>query len=117
MDNGLLHLFINNPDTLLLENLCAITLYKKYGSNLYYFNKGVEVDFYIPEESLAIQASYRMSDEATMEREMKALHALHSFKPLRKAMIITYEDEGCVDYKGLEIELKPVWKWVLDELA
>lgn len=113
VDNGLLHLFINNPDTLLLENLCAITLYKKYGSNLYYFNKGVEVDFYIPEESLAIQASYRMSDEATMEREMKALHALHSFKPLRKAMIITYEDEGCVDYKGLEIELKPVWKWVL----
>jgi len=62
---------------------------------------------------LAIQASYRMSDEATMEREMKALHALHSFKPLSKAMIITYEDEGMVEYKGLQIELKPVWKWVL----
>ena len=117
VDNGLLHLFINNPDTLLLENLCAITLYKKYGSNLYYFSKGVEVDFYIPEENMAIQASYRMSDEATMEREMKALQALHSFKPLSKAMIITYEDEGVVEYNGLQIELKPVWKWVLDEFA
>ena len=115
VDNGLMHLFVNNPDTLLLENLCAITLYKKYGSGLYYFNKGIEVDFFVPEEGLGIQASYRMSDKATLEREMKALAALHSFKPLRQAIIITYEDEGTMEYNGLEIELKPVWKWVLDE--
>ena len=115
VDNGLMHLFVNNPDTLLLENLCAITLYKKYGSGLYYFNKGIEVDFFVPEEGLGIQASYRMSDEATLEREMKALAALHSFKPLRQATIITYEDEGTMEYNGLEIELKPVWKWVLEE--
>ena len=115
VDNGLIHLFVNNPDTLLLENLCAITLYKKYGSGLYYFNKGIEVDFFVPEEGLGIQASYRMSDEATLEREMKALAALHSFKPLRQAIIITYEDEGTMEYNGLEIELKPVWKWVLGE--
>ena len=115
VDNGLMHLFVNNPDTLLLVNLCAITLYKKYGSGLYYFNKGIEVDFFVPEEGLGIQASYRMSDEATLEREMKALAALHSFKPLRQAIIITYENEGTMEYNGLEIELKPVWKWVLDE--
>ena len=115
VDNGLMHLFVNNPDTLLLENLCAITLYKKYGSGLYYFNKGIEVDFFVPEEGLGIQASYRMSDEATLEREVKALAALHSFKPLRQAIIITYEDEGTMEYNGLEIELKPVWKWVLGE--
>lgn len=114
VDNGLLHLFVNNPYPLLLENLCAITLYKKYGSGLFYYNKGVEVDFYVPEEDLAIQASFRMSDESTLKREMKALQALHSFKPLRKAIIVTYEDEGMLESKGLEIELKPVWKWVLD---
>ncbi len=113
VDNGLLHLFVNNPDTLLLENLCAVTLYKKYGNRLYYFNKGVEVDFFVPEEGLGIQACYRMSDEATLEREMKALVALHSFRPLRKAIVITYEDEGMMEYKGLEIELIPLWKWVL----
>ncbi len=113
VDNGLLHLFVNNPDTLLLENLCAIMLYKKYGNGLYYYNKGIEVDFFIPDEGLGIQASYRMSDEATLDREMKALAALNEFKPLRKAVIITYEDEGKTDYNGLEIELIPVWKWVL----
>lgn len=114
VDNGLLHLFINNPDTLLLENLCAITLYKKYGNKLYYYNRRIEVDFFIPDEGLAIQASYRMSDEATLEREAKALEALHSFYPLKKAVIITYEDEGTLQRNGLTIELFPVWKWVLE---
>lgn len=115
VDNGLLHLFVNNPDTLLLENLCAITLYKKYGNGLYYFSKNVEVDFYVPEEGLAIQASYRMSDEATLEREIKALVALHSYAPLAQAVIVTYEDDGVIERDGLKIELKPVWKWVIEQ--
>lgn len=114
VDNGLLHLFINNPDTLLLENLCAITLYKKFDKSLYYYNRSVEVDFYVPDEGLAIQASYRMSDAATLEREVKALVALHSVYPLRKAIIITYEDEDTIERDGLEIEVLPIWKWILD---
>ena len=114
VDNGLLHLFINNPDTLLLENLCAITLYKKFAKSLYYYNRSVEVDFYVPDEGLAIQASYRMSDAATLEREVKALVALHSVYPLRKAIIITYEDEDTIKRDGLEIEVLPIWKWILD---
>ena len=114
VDNGLLHLFINNPDTLLLENLCATTLYKRYDSSLYYYNRNVEVDFYVPDEGLAIQASYRMSDTATLEREVKALVALHSVHPLHKAMIITYEDEDTIEHDGLEIEVVPIWKWILE---
>lgn len=114
VDNGLLHLFIDNPDTSLLENLCAVTLYKKYGNDLYYYNRNIEVDFFIPSEGLAIQASYRMSDKATLERETKALGTLHSFFPLKKALVITYEDEGVLQRNGLTIELLPVWKWVLE---
>ena len=108
-----MHLFINNPDTLLLENICAITLYKKYGSGMYYFNRNIEVDFYVPDEGLAVQASYRMSDESTLEREIKALVALNSLYPLKKALIVTYEDEGMMERDGLKIEIVPVWKWVL----
>ena len=67
VDNGLLHLFISNPNTSLLENLCAITLYKKYGKGLYYYNKNIEVDFYVPDEQLAVQASYQMSDGLKIE--------------------------------------------------
>lgn len=113
VDNGLLHLFINNPDTLLLENLCAITLYKRYGKQLCYFNRNVEVDFYVPEEELAVQASYRMSDEVTLRREVKALTALHALHPLKRAVIVTYEDECELQEDGLKIDVVPVWKWVL----
>lgn len=114
IDNGLLHLFINNPDTALLENLCAINLYKRYGKGVYYFNRNIEVDFYVPDEKLAIQASFRMSEEATLEREIKALVALHGLYETERNLIITYEDEGIMERDGIKIEIIPVWKWLLD---
>lgn len=114
IDNGLLHLFINNPVTALLENLCAINLYKRYGKGVYYFNRNIEVDFYVPDEKLAIQASFRMSEEATLEREIKALVALHGLYETQRNLIITYEDEGIMERDGIKIEIIPVWKWLLD---
>lgn len=114
IDNGLLHLFINNPDTALLENLCAINLYKRYGKGVYYFNRNIEVDFYVPDEKLAIQASFRMSEEATLKREIKALVALHGLYETERNLIITYEDEGIMERDGIKIEIIPVWKWLLD---
>lgn len=114
IDNGLLHLFINNPDTALLENLCAINLYKRYGKGVYYFNRNIEVDFYVPDEKLAIQASFRMSEQATLEREIKALVALHGLYETQRNLIITYEDEGIMERDGIKIEIIPVWKWLLD---
>ena len=114
IDNGLLHLFINNPDTALLENLCAINLYKRYRKGVYYFNRNIEVDLYVPDEKLAIQASFRMSEEATLEREIKALVALHGLYETQRNLIITYEDEGIMERDGIKIEIIPVWKWLLD---
>lgn len=29
-------------------------------------------------------------------------------------MIVTYEDEGELECKGLKIEIVPMWKWVLE---
>lgn len=113
VDNGLLHLFLDSAETALLENLCAVALFKQYGKRLYYFNRNVEVDFYVPEEGLALQACYRMHDADTITREAKALVALHSVYPLRKAVIITYEDEGTMERNGLQIHIVPVWKWIL----
>lgn len=56
-----------------------------------------------------------MSDEVTIERETKALVALNSIYTLKKAIIITYEDEGEIERDGLRIEIIPSWKWVLNE--
>lgn len=113
VDNGLLALFLTDPETSLLENICAIHLRRMFDENIYYFNKNVEVDFYIPEANMAIQAAYSMSDPETKEREIAALVALHKLYPLRKALIITRDEEAVIDVNGLSIQIIPVWKWVL----
>lgn len=34
--------------------------------------------------------------------------------PLKRAMIITYDNEGEIVRDGLKIEIKPAWKWVVN---
>ncbi len=113
MDNGLLNLFLVDPETSLLENLCAIHLYKKYGDELYFYNKGVEVDFYVPYAKLAVQVCYGMKDATTVEREKGALVKLAGHLEIEQALIITRDSEGVIEEGGLRIEILPVWKWLL----
>ena len=74
-DNGILNLFLIDGNTSLLENLVAINLIRQFGKEdaVFFYNKGVEVDFYIPEEQWAIQVSYSIKDLETKERETDAL--------------------------------------------
>ena len=116
-DNGLLSIFLTESKSPLLENLCAITLHKKYNTipenpRLYYYNHNIEVDFYVPEEGLAIQASYTLTDADTRKREVDALLALHKIHPLKQALIITYDEEETIEEGGLTIEVVPIWKWL-----
>lgn len=119
-DNGLLNNYLFDPITKLLENLVAVTLLKKYGGreddDLYYYNKGVEVDFYVPSQGLAIQVSYNISDLDTRERETKALFKMATVFPLKKLMIITMDQETTIQEKEKTIEVVPVWKWLLREI-
>ncbi len=115
IDNGLLNLFLINSESALIENLVAIALIKKYGKNqaVYYYEKNIEVDFYIPQSRLAIQVCYSLKDPLTYEREVNALIKLAGYIDCDKLMIITYSEEGFISQKGVEIELIPVWKWLL----
>ena len=54
---------VNENEQSLLENLCVIHLHQLYDEeHLYYYNKNVEVDSYLPDEHTAIQACYNMSE-------------------------------------------------------
>lgn len=118
MDNGLLNNFLFRGETNLLENLCAIHLLKKYSNadepQLFFYNRNIEVDFYIPDEKLAIQASFDMSETETWERKISALVALHKVFPLQRAQIVTRDTELQTEHAGLSIEVIPIWKWLLD---
>ena len=116
VDNGLLYIFLNNDETALLENICAIHLHQQYDEQqLFYYNKNVEVDFYLPEEHTAIQVCYSLADTHTAEREVGALLKLHAFEPLQRAVIITRDEEKIIQTgNGLQVEVKPVWKWLIE---
>ena len=64
-----------------LENLVAIELIRRFGrEKVFYFENNVEIDFYIPEEKLAIQVSMQVLDQIeTREREIGAFLKLRNF--------------------------------------
>ena len=112
-DNGILNLFLFNPETILLENLVAITLKRLYGDEFYFYNHNVEVDFYIPAEKWAIQVAYSLSDPGTLKRETNALLKIGNFLPADRLTIISYDEEQTIEMEGKTIAIVPVWKWLM----
>ena len=119
VDNGLLNIFLTDSDTSLMENLCALTLYRKSresdSEKVYYYNKEVELDFYLPERRKGIQACFSVNDSATLEREVKALTTFHQLYGLAEAEIITYSEQRTIETTGLTIKVIPLAQWLLSE--
>lgn len=117
-DNGILSLFLFQGETKLLENIVAIELNRRYRNTeeetlLYYYNRNIEIDFCVPTERIAIQVAYNLNDETTYEREvgglLKFLKAFSGYK----GCIITRDYEKRITIEDEEIEVIPVWKWLL----
>lgn len=118
IDNGLLNLFLFNGDTKLLENLVALKLRETYWEAdepkvFYYKRNNVDLDFYVPEFNMAVQASYSLQEQDTRFREVNALVDFNKAFKLKKALIVTYEEEETIEQDGLTIEVVPVWKWLM----
>ena len=114
IDNGLLALFLLDPDTSLLENIVAVNLRRKYGDECYFFNTPrAEVDFYIPEESMAIQVAYSIADPNTRKREADALLALSDYQKVQHLLIVTKDEEEALEENGKVISVIPLWKWMM----
>lgn len=117
VDNGLLHIFLDDSETALMENICASTLYRKsVGSpemEVYYYNKEVELDFFLPHSKRGIQVSYSVSNQATLEREIAALVKFNELYGLDHAEIVTYSEEKDIVVNGLTIHITPLLKWIL----
>jgi uncharacterized protein len=113
IDNGILNLFLLDPNTSLLENMVAIELRKRYGDKVYFYNKNVEVDFYIPDEEFAIQVCYTLKDADTRQREISALLKIAERFTINDMAIITKEEEDNINIDGRLIKVIPLWKWLL----
>ena len=73
-----------------------------------------EVDFYIPDDELAIQVCYSLHDEETRKRETEALQKLPNRLSCKRRLILTYDEEEIINDKHGTIEIVPVWKWLLE---
>ena len=114
IDNGILNLFLLDPQTSLLENIVAIQLRRLYGEYVYFYRNSVEVDFYVPDEKLAVQACYNLNDnDVTRKREINALLQLKKRAEIKRMIIVTKNEENTVSENGVEIEIIPVWKWLI----
>ena len=118
VDNGIISLLALDIDTSLLENMVAMELIRRYGidERVFFYNRNIEVDFYIPDEALAIQVSYNphKTDE-TWQRESTALVKFCKVLDCQRLLILTYDTEETMEVNGKTIEVMPVWKWLIQD--
>lgn len=118
IDTGILGLFLIDKDAMLLENLVALQLFRIYGHDMdnervFFYHDNYEVDFYVPDDELAVQVSYTLRDEDTRKREIDALQKLPKRLPCKRRMVLTYDEEGTITDQFGTIEVIPAWKWLL----
>jgi len=114
IDNGLLSIFLTDNVAPLLENLCALHLYRQHGHEVYFYHNSIEVDFYLPATQCAIQVACTLADHETLRRETSALIKLSSHIPITRMLIVTLDEERRISTStGTDIEVLPVWKWLL----
>lgn len=115
IDNGILALFLMNPETMLLENSVACHLRRRYGQEIFFAKRNTEVDFYIPSANQLIQVAYQINAQDTEQREINALIRSATELKANKLLIITMDDEKTVTNNGYSIDIVPVWKWLLQD--
>ncbi|MBR0093617.1 MAG: ATP-binding protein [Lachnospiraceae bacterium] len=115
MDTGLLGLLVMDAVSAQLENLVAIELVRRYGTeNVFYYESSIEVDFFVPDEKLAIQVSHHaLDDEGTKERELNAFEKFRKHLPDTRCLLITNSEEAEINYHNVRVEVVPAWKWLL----
>ena len=120
VDNGIISILALDIDTSLLENMVAMELIRRYGidDRVFFYNRNIEVDFYIPDAALAIQVSYNphKTDE-TWQRESSALIKFTKVLDCQRLLILSYDTEETVEVNGKTIEVLPVWKWLIQDFS
>lgn len=98
----------------LLENAVFLKL-RKQESDIYYYKtrQGFEVDFFLPKKNVFIQVS-QYFDSKTKERELRVL--LEACKEQGRSinlLVITQSEKLTLKVKGLNIEIVPLYEWLL----
>ena len=116
-DNGILNLFLYEKKSILLENIVALALRRKYAESLYFLKSsqtGIDVDFFVGKTKTAYQVCLTISEEA-YDREVENLIRLSkSFSEAEKFVIVTCDEEKKIEKDGVAISVIPAYKMFLE---
>ncbi len=97
----------------LLENAVFIELYREFWEDVFFLKNGSETDFVInKKENLVYQVCYDLNNENYQREIDGCVDAMDKFK-LKKAILISFEQEENIVIDWMSIEVLPFYKWVL----
>lgn len=120
IDNGFITVnsfsFTENKGRL-LENMVFVEL-KRRGEEIYYFKEKGECDFVIKNGnsiSEAIQVCYDLNLD-NQQREINGLTEAMLSLSLNEGKILTFDQEDHFTRDGFQVQVIPVWKWLLENM-
>jgi hypothetical protein len=99
----------------LMENVVYLHLRRKK-QEIYYYKtiQNYGVDFYLPREKTFIQVTQNFTLPETEERELRAItSAANEQKEVMIYMVVTERDRKTVEREGLQIQIVPLYEWLL----
>ncbi len=117
VDNGLLNAVsfkFSDDAGRLLENMIYIEL-KRRGGAIYYNRDKFECDFVVSKKNkitVALQATASLTEENDRREIGGLVEAMKKFK-LRRGIILTLDQKDARKTEQGEIEIIPVWEWLL----
>lgn len=116
-DTGLLSLFLVDKNPLLLENLAALSLVRLYGHESVHYIKssktGLDIDFFIPSSGEVFQVSWVLDSLSSTREIMGLVKARKLIEEASRFIILTYDTENIIHMDDFDIEVIPLWKWML----
>jgi predicted AAA+ superfamily ATPase len=91
--------------------------FKRKDFDVFYFKHAKECDFILQKNrklASAVQVTYDLN-EKNKKRGMDGLVEAMSELKIKEGMILTYDQEDSLKYKGYEIRVAPLWKFLLLE--
>jgi len=107
----------------LLENLVFVELTRRGFSipNAFFYyhtRSGKEFDFVcrqMHQVTQLIQVSYDVFNQKTLKREIMALIEAGDELRCQNLLLISWDEEKQIEESNYKINLKPVWKWLLED--
>ena len=100
----------------ILENVVFLQL-KRLGEEVYYHKEKQECDFVIKKGlkiTSTIQVCYSLNKN-NRTREINGLIEACTMYKLKTALLLTYDQEETFEKDGININVQPVWKWLIGQ--